>query len=44
MRVQAVACGCGASSLDEGPAVLALVTPEKVEALEDQFQRHFLAG
>ncbi|KAL1520466.1 hypothetical protein AB1Y20_022047 [Prymnesium parvum] len=44
VRVQAVACGCCSSSLDEGPAVIALVVPEKVDALEEQFERHFLVG
>ena len=43
MRVRAAACGCGVGSLDEGPGMLALASPESADEFSAQFLRYFAA-
>ena len=41
VRVRAAACGRGVGSLDEGPGMLALVSPESTDEFSAQFLRYY---
>ena len=41
MRVRAAACGRGVGSLDDGPGMLALVSPESTDEFSAQFLRYY---
>ena len=42
MRVQAAACGRGVGSLDEGPTMLVLASPESMDEFSAQFLRYYV--
>ena len=43
MRVHAAACGRGLGSLDEGPTMLVLASPESIDEFSAQFLRYYTA-